>query len=228
MHSTTSINRYLEALSTHRLKDGEKPPPVRPFLTISREVGAGGRSVGQKVVNILNASSHEVPWTMFDKELIEVVREQHNLPENVARYMTEASVNDITDFVGEMLGLHPSSFELVRKTNETIITLARLGNTAIVGRGGNLLTRGMAGGFHVRLVAPMEWRLQHLQEIQKLSEKEASARLNNTDNNRRKYVRDHFDTDVEDILEYDCVINTGFLSFDAAAAMIVRHIETLY
>jgi cytidylate kinase len=225
MQSTKAIGRYLEALSAGRSKEGKKPQPIQPFLTISRQAGAGGRSVAGKVVEILNADPQNVPWTMFDKELVEVVREQHNLPEDVARYMTESSVNEVSDYVGEMLGLHPSSFELVRKTNETIITLARMGHSVIVGRGGNLLTRAMEGGFHVRLVAPEEWRLAHMRELHDMGEKEALERLKETDAGRRKYVRDHFDADLENALAYDCTINTGTMSFDAAAALIARHIE---
>jgi cytidylate kinase len=228
MHSTRSIGRYLEALSARRTKDGDKKPPMRPFLTISREAGAGGISVAKKVVELLNAGQHKIPWTVFDKELIEVVRKQHNLSDDVAKYMTESSVNEITDYIGEMLGLHPSSFELVQKTNETIITLARMGKTIIVGRGGHLLTNRLEGGFHVRIVAPVDWRLQRLQENNKLNEKEARTRLKETDNSRRKYVRDNFDSDVEDVLNYDCTINSGQMTLDAAAALIARHIETLY
>jgi cytidylate kinase len=227
MQSTISITRYLGALSARRAKDGEKKQPVRPFLTISRQAGAGGRSMGQKVVDLLNAGPNKVPWTMFDKDLVEEVRKQHNLSKDVNKYLTESSRNEITDYIGEMLGLHPSSFELFKKTNETIITLARMGKTVIVGRGGNMLTRGIAGGFHVRIVAPTDWRLQRLQQNNKLDEKAAKTRMKETDNARRKYVRDNFDKDIDDALEYDCVINTGLMSSDAAAAMIARHIETL-
>jgi cytidylate kinase len=228
MQSTNSINRYLEALSTRRSQDGEKKQPVRPFLTISRQTGAGGHTVGEKIAKLLNAEPHKVPWTMFDKELVEEVRKQHNLPENIGRYMTESSASEVSDYIGEMLGLHPSSFELVQKTNKTIVTLARMGKVIIVGRGGNLLTKGMKGSFHVRLVAPVEWRLQYLQDTYELSEKDAAAKIKETDKGRQKYIKDNFDADVDDAVEYDCVINTGLVSFDAAAAMIAGHLKTLY
>jgi cytidylate kinase len=142
--------------------------------------------------------------------------------------MTESSVNEITDYIGNALGLHPPLFELVGKTNETIITLARLGNCVIVGRGGNLLTKNMALGFHVRLVAPYEWRLKHLRKARILDEKEAAAYIKETDKGRRRYIDDHFDVDVDDALQYDCVINTGLMSFEAAAAMIAGHVDKFY
>ena len=227
MHPTQSISRYLEALSGRRSEEFDHTRRKRPFLTISRQAGAGGRSVAGIVVSLLNERSKDVPWTMFDKELVEVVREQHNLPEDVARYMTESSVNEITDYIGNALGLHPPRFELVRKTNETIITLARMGHSVIVGRGGHVLTRSMPGGFHARLVAPLEWRVQHLQNTRGMGEKDAAAYIKEADNGRRSYVEDHFDSDWDDPLQYDCVINTGLMSFDKAAALIARHIESL-
>jgi len=207
-----------------RTKRPKGRPPVRPFLTISREAGAGAITVGQRVVELLNHKKGDVPWTLFDKNLVDAVLEKHNLPKALSKYMTEDAVNTLQKFIDDLFGLHPPSHALVRKTNETILTLAQMGNTVLVGRGGNFLTRGLEGGFHVRLVASRDKRIKRLQEYYGLSEKQAAERMKTIDQDRRKYVSDAFGKDVSDIVSYDCVINTTWLSCEAAAQLIASHL----
>lgn len=220
MDFETSLNRYLTALVQARPGDAAARPPVRPFLTISRESGAGAVTVGQKVVEILNQQPQDVPWTLFDRSLVDVVLEKHDLPQELSKYLTEDAVNTFESFVDDLFGLHPPAHSLVRKTNETIVALAKMGKTILVGRGANFLTRKLEGGFHVRLVASRESRLRHYQEYFDLSDKEAAERLKSADESRKNYVRDVFGKDVDDLLFYDCVINTTWISYDAAARII--------
>jgi cytidylate kinase len=82
----------------------------------------------------------------------------------------------------------------------------------------------LGGGFHVRLVASREKRLKHLQEYCGLSEKKAAERMRSTDEDRREYVHDVFGKDVGDIASYDCIVNTTWLSYEAAAGLIAAHL----
>lgn len=225
MGSTTSIKGFLNAHALLREKEREKPR-VRPFVTISREAGAGGHTVGLKIAEILNEEPRKAPWTVFDKELVNVVIDKHNLPKNLSKYMTEAGVNAFADFVAELVGLHPASDEFIRKTNETILALAKMGNAVIIGRGANYVTRNLPGGLHVRLVASRQARLKRMREYYKLNEKEAAQQLKRIDEDRGDYVRDALGKDVGDTLGYDCVINTTNLSYDEVARMLVEHIRS--
>jgi cytidylate kinase len=224
MNHPSSLERFLAAHASQREKEREKPKG-RPFVTISREAGAGGHTVGKAVAELLNEQPRKVPWTVFDKELVDAVIKEHNLPKNLSKYLTEAGVNAIESFVGELVGLHPAMDMLIRKTQETILALARMGNMVIIGRGANFTTRRLPGGFHVRLVASHETRLQRMRTYYELSEKEASRQLERTDEDREEYVRDAFDKDIADVLAYDCVINTSHISYEDAARMIVAHLQ---
>jgi cytidylate kinase len=226
MSSTSSLGRFLTAHATLHEKDKETPR-VRPFLTISREAGAGGHTVGQRIVEMLNEQRRKAPWTVFDKELVDVVIEKHALPKNFSKYMTEAGVNAFESFVAELVGLHPASDTFIRKTNETILGLATLGNTVIIGRGSNYVTRHLPGGFHARLVASRDSRLRRMKEFYGLTDKDAAEQLKRTDEDRKDYVRDALGKDVDNVLAYDCVINTTHVSYDDAARMIVGHIRSL-
>jgi cytidylate kinase len=195
-------------------------------VTISREAGAGGHTVAQRIAEILNEQPRKAPWTVFDKELVDVVIEKHNLPKNLSKYMTEAGVNAFEEFVAELVGLHPASDTFVRATNETILALAKMGNAVIIGRGANYVARQLPGGFHVRLVASRGARLRRMREYYGLNEKEAAGQLKRTDEDRKDYVRDAVGKDVADVLGYDCVINTTHVSYDDAARIIVGFLQS--
>ena len=227
MSSENSLSRYLEAQAKLRVKEKAGVPPARPFVTISRETGAGGLSVGHKVADLMNDLPQSAPWTVFDKNIVEWVLKEHDLPERLSKYMSESAVSSVEDFVGELLGLHPATDQLIQKKNKTIVALAKMGNTVIVGRGGNYLTRGLEAGFHVRLVASQDVRVKRMQDLHKGSERAAKELVRHTDDDRKEYVREHFQEDIDDDLFYDCVINTTWLSYDEAAEMIVNRIRSL-
>lgn len=223
MSNAKSIERFLTAHATLHEKEKERRR-VRPFVTISREAGAGGHTVGERVAEILNEKPRKAPWTLFDKELVDIAIEKHNLPKNVSQYMTETGVNAFEEFVAEIVGLHPTSDTFIRATNETILALAKMGNAVFIGRGSTFVTRQLPGGFHVRLIASREARLRRMREFYDLNEKEAAKRLKRTDEDRENYVRDAVGQDITDVLAYDIVINTTHLSFDDAARMITAHL----
>ena len=185
-----------------------------PFVTISRQTGAYGITVSKDLCVYLqkNEKRTKCIWTVFDKELIEKVIQDHDLPETVLPYLSEDTVSEIQDMIEESLGLHPSHDLLVMKTNKTILHLAQLGYAIIVGRASNIITAKMPGGLSIRLVCPLEKRIEHVQEYYKLTLKAAKEFVSEGDRKRKNYVKKYFDRDIEDPLLYDMLINVDCLS----------------
>lgn len=195
-----------------------------PSVTLSRQTGAGGHAVAEKLAACLQARSatNAVPWTVFDRELVERVLHEHNLPKELARFMPEDRVSAIRDMTEEYLGLHPDSTTLVRQTTETILHLAELGHVILVGRAANVITARLPNVVHVRLVAPLDFRVSQVQRAQGLDAKAAREFVEKTDEGRRRYARHYFQADLDDPLLYDLVLNTGRMSPDQAAALIAQ------
>lgn len=195
---------------------------TRPFVTISRETGAGGTSVGEKLVNFLNDRDTETEgkWDLFDKNLIEKVIEEHHLPELFRNFLTEKKVSEIQDTFEQLIGVHPGMSRLSRKTCNTIVNLASMGKVVIIGRGANILTRGFPGGLHVRLIADMEWKIRHISSLYELKKKDAIKFIEEEDMRRKNYVKKLFNKNVANPLMYDLVINTSSMTFDEAAEII--------
>lgn len=209
------------AQSRETAPDADRPPP---FVTISREAGAGAHALAEKLIDRLNQEQHDVPWALFDDNLVQQVLRDHDLPSELERYMREDSVAEVSEFIEVSLGLHPHTDALVSKINATIIALARMGHVVIVGRGGHVLTRALRGGLHLRLISEFERRRDYIAEVYGLDPRVAGERITALDAGRRAYVKRHFNADVTDARTYDLVVNTATQSLDDVACMVAARL----
>lgn len=195
-----------------------------PVVTISRQAGAGGFTLAQKLAQYLQQHDTRAacPWTVFDKQLVQKVLEDHKLSDSVARFMPEDKYSEIRDTVEELLGLHPAHETLVEKTSETILHLAQMGNVVLVGRGANVIIGFVPNAVHVRLVGSVEKRVRTCQEYYNFSLEQAAEYVKQTDQGRVHYLRRHFDKNIDDQSLYHLVINTDLVTPDEAVAMIGR------
>ena len=204
----------------------EKARESQPLsITISREVGAGGRTIAELLGQRLTAAEKTPatsPWAVFDANLAKQVLEDHKLPPNLERFMAEDARLPVEAIVEEVLGLHPSAWTLVQHTTQTILRLAGLGHTILVGRGANIITARLPNVLHVRLVAPLATRIRHSAEYYHLSEAEAAKFVREHDQGRRRYVRRYFNAEIDDPTLYDVTLNTGRWGFARAAEVIAQ------
>lgn len=191
-------------------------------VTISRQAGAGAWIVARELAALLDrrAPAEEVKWTVFDKELVEHVLDDHNLPKKLVGFMPEDRVSMLDDMVTELLGLHPPSWNLVRATSDTILRLAAVGNVILIGRGANLITMKLPHMVHVRLVGSLENRIQRVMEYLKLDRKTAVEFVERADRGHHRYLREHFKAEIDNPLFYDLIINTDRVSCERAAELI--------
>lgn len=206
-------------------RDGEH----RRAITISRQAGSGGHVVAEKVAELLQAQEAQgaCPWTIFDKNLVEKVLEDHHLPSRLGKFMREDRISEISDTMDELFGLHPSSWTLVHQTAESILHLAQLGQVIIIGRGANIITRRLDYVFHVRLIGSPERRAKYVQQRDpSLSERQALELIQQEDHGRRRYLRKYFDRDIDDPMLYHLVINTDLVPYEEAARVIAGAVAT--
>lgn len=218
---------YIHAHAAGARREETQPAPV---VTISREAGAGGTSVALRLVALLQEGhpDPERPWTVFNRDLVRQVLEDHALPDTLAALVREDARLDIEATIEEILGLHPSAWTMVEYTAQTILRLARLGRVVVVGRAAHVITRRLKQAFHVRLVAPLEMRVRHVAEVHGIDTRAARRWVEETDRARRRYAYRFFGVHLEDASEYHLTVNTGLLGFDGAARLIDGEVRRRY
>jgi cytidylate kinase len=196
-------------------------------VTVSRQAGCGALVVAERLAKLIQARSPKgaPPWTVFDRNLMDKVLEDHHLPARLAKFMPEDRASQLQDIMDELFGWRPSSGTVVEHASETILHLAEVGHVILIGRGGNVVTAKLPNVFHVRLVAPLEKRIEHAHEFYNLSKKAARAFIQREDAGRRRYLRKYFNASIDDPLLYHIIINTGLVSYDDAAMMIADTLE---
>ena len=215
-----SCKGYFQALAKRPYAHQAVP---EPSITISREAGAGALTIGKLALDILRQDHQSaVPWTLFDRNLVEKVIVDHALPERLGQFMPEDKSDYVNSMIEEILGLHPDPHTLVEHTIDTILRVAAVGNAVVVGRGGNIITARLPNVLHVRLVAPLESRIRRIRRLRNLTEREARLYIHAADRGRERYVKHYFNEDVANPLQYHMVLNTGMIPDDHAARIIAE------
>lgn len=172
-------------------------PELTPFVTIKRQAGAGGHTIQERLVRRLNeVDPGDQPWQGFDRELVELVTEEGNLYRPLVESLGEETRSWLESAFRQLFRPDGSDddFKVYWKMAQTIRALAQAGRVVIIGRGGVFITRGMLGGTHVYLVAPLEDRVRHMAERLELSSDAAAAEVHRLDRNRAAFYRRYWPT----------------------------------
>src|SRR5512137_1335327 len=83
-----------------RETSGRYVAPVRPSITISRMTGAGGRTIASKLAEYLQTRAPaDCQWTVFDRNLMEKVLDDHHLSKRTAEFIPENHKSMLRDTV---------------------------------------------------------------------------------------------------------------------------------
>ena len=222
MNMLPGLEQAQSFISCHVRPSARPAAPRRLAITFSRQAGSGAWLVARELAGLLDqrAPAEGVKWTVFDKELVEKVLEDHNLSKRLAGFMPEDRVSMLNDMITEVLGLHPPSLALARSTSDTILKLAELGNVILIGRGSVIITAKLPHVLHVRLVGSIERRIQRIMEHLQLDRKAATEFIERADRGHARYVREHFKAEIENPLLYDLILNTDRIEIPFAAHLI--------
>jgi cytidylate kinase len=205
-----------------------------PVVTISRQFGAGGSSVAALVAAGLHAE-------IVDKKLIEEVAERLQIKPSEVEAETERPRTMLERVVRSFSTLEPGigaawtppypdpfydpRAEIIHLTEEMIRRTAASGNVVIIGRAASYVLRDNPDVFRVFLRAPENVRVRNLVERFGLSEAEARRKMHETDVNRAAYTKQLYGHEWCDPDEYDLIVNTGRISYETAAEMILRGVR---
>jgi cytidylate kinase len=195
------------------LRQERREAKALPVITLSREPGSGGKLVAKDV-------SERLGLDLFDQAFINAMAENAETTTSVIQTLDERSVSMIEDWVSAAISeRHLWPDEISQLLMRVIGTIGRHGKAIIVGRGANFVLPP-ENRFRVRIIAPLDMRVNRVAETYGVTQKEARQRVLRTESDRRAFVRKYFHSDIGDPANYEMILNTGTLSFESAAAAI--------
>lgn len=147
---------------------GKKQQKNLPFITISREYGCPAKEVAQMVIGQLNCANEKKinaqSWTTLSKEILQAASaELHIDPSRIRKIFNDEKRGAIDEILNAFSDkYYYSDRKILMTLDKVILDFAMHGNVVIIGRGGMAVTRHLPLGVHIRLFAPLEWRIQRL------------------------------------------------------------------
>ncbi len=224
MSPVNPIERFLHGHAYGPRDSADPSSRVRPFVTISRQAGAGGHSLA----NVLMEHFHQQPekdlfgdWEMFDQKLVAMVADDPDLRVSVEALLGEEYRRATDDFFRQLFTATTHQDIVMDRVFRLVRVLAEVGKAVIVGRAGSEVTRGLGPSVAVRLIAPEDVRVQRMMDLRGVNERKAMELIDKSDNGRARLLKRHFRVDIDDPLRYDAMWNTGTASFDSIAEAII-------
>jgi cytidylate kinase len=199
-----------------------------PVITISRMFGSGGSEIAERVAQTLG-------WHLFDNEMIDAVAERSGL--------TRAQVSDQDERVPSMVerlatalslgspeimppvpsdAIETTEERVVGVTNRVIEEAVQHGPAVFVGRGAQCLLAERADALHVFCYAPKSALRRYAMEKFGLRPDAADHKVAEMNKQREAYVKRHWNRKWLAHENYHLCLNTAWLGFDGAAALVVE------
>jgi cytidylate kinase len=199
-------------------------------ITINREVGSGGRTVGRKLAEKLGVK-------YCDKAVIEGLTHKFGLsPERIEEIKAQKKSwwKDINNYYQTLVNSASMPMEAeVKLDNETLFEtekhilqeLATHASCVIAGRSGFMVFRDWPNHLNIFIQASMEHRIKRIMNRRNVTLEEARNIIAKMDATREIYIKKNEDTSRYDTRNYQLVISMDDLSEDDAAEIIIDYIN---
>ena len=204
-------------------------------IAINRELGSGGRTVGEKLAQRLG-----VPF--YDKTLIQSLKERYNLStEEIERLKGQKhnwwadlkrSLKIMPSYAAPQLFIDKTSIpdflitdDIFLSETEILKGIAEDGSCIIAGRSAFYIFRDHPNHLNVLIQASMEHRLDRVIAKRGISREEARNIIDQVDKGRESYINKYTGTSRYDTRNYDLVINMDGHTEDEAVEIILQYIQ---
>ncbi|MBU2543308.1 cytidylate kinase-like family protein [Patescibacteria group bacterium] len=220
IHYYPLINKIINSL---KLRDSfylpfdasSKQAFSKPFITISREPGSGGKPIAKLVAEKLS-------FTFVDKQIISEIAKSTQKRKEVIQAVDEKSRSAIDDIVHSLLNVdYVDDLKYIQELVRVVLIYAHQGHCVILGRGGNFITP-FANGLHVRITAPYQVRVQRSIDYEGYTHQQAVDRIAEVDKERHDFVKQYFRKSMNKGNAYDLTINTTYYDIEDSRDIIIK------
>jgi cytidylate kinase len=189
-------------------------------IALSREAGAAGSLVAHEL-------GARLGWPVYHHELLARIAQEMGLRVSLLESIDERRQSWLRESL-EAFSSVPSVSEsaYVRHLIETILSLGAHGECVIVGRGAAQILPAETT-LRVRLVAPVEHRINVISHRFGASRAEAARQIETTDRERDRFIKAHFLKDPTDPRQYDLLLNSSRWTTGEAVDLIIESLRRL-
>lgn len=197
-------------------------------VTLSATFGSGGSEIGPAVADALGVPfvDRAIPTRVAEKLGVSLADAQANdetISTGFARLISSmALVPDLAAGAGPIAYNPVPDERIFREQTERVLHEIAAGSGAVIlGRAGALVLSELPGALHVRLDAPADLRLAHLQQAQGATRQQSERLLRDNDAARTAYVRHFYRCSPDESRHYHLIIDSVRLPMQTVVTMIV-------
>jgi len=200
-------------------------------ITISRQFGAGGKTLGKMVAD-------EFGYTFADSEIIKSVAEMANVSTNFVETVEKEAGGKFSRFISKMVS--KPLVERVLKDERgyideeiyldyLVLIIAQMGddgNVVILGRGSQYILNDLPDAYHVLLIDEFENRVQFMKKYYDLSKSRATQAVRGEDKRRKNLYQKLGKTDYDNSSLYHLVLNMNKVNLEQALKLVCNLVES--
>ena len=202
-----------------------------PVITISRQFGAGGLSLGKDIADKLG-------YAFVSNEIISMIAEKARVSQDWVKSIEKEAGNKIQNLISSVI---PRKLldrilddqkgyideEIYLDLLEQIIRqIASDDNCVILGRGGQYILKNEKNVLHILLIADKEDRISFMENNYKLNRQQATQVVIAEDKRRTALYRKLHQSDYDNPEHYHLTLNMSRLTLDVACAMICQMLRS--
>ena len=200
-------------------------PSRMQAITISREYGSGGGEIARRLAQRLQ-------WRLIDHEIVVQVAQSLEMSQEEADARDEHSDSIVSRILASMQGVDPALMVVspvpaavtAQRYNDALRQAVEgavaAGHVVIVGRGSQILLANRRDVLHVRIIAPLEQRVNYVMQREGLDMETARTRIQLKDRDRVRYLQNEYHQQPGDPQLYDLVVNTDIINIDSVVDLI--------
>ncbi|VBB43201.1 putative Cytidylate kinase-like family [uncultured Desulfatiglans sp.] len=196
-------------------------------VTISRQFGAGGRTLAERVAK-------ELGYRYVHEDMIKEIAIKAQVSHDQIKSFEKRGTDKLMKFLDKIVSTsyverlcadnygYVDEKSYVDAVKDTILGFYEKGEVVLVGRGGQFILEKHAGAVHILLVGDVPSRIHFLVTQYGLKQEDAEKAMRRADDIRNRFLNFYAEPERHnDPLSYDLTINTGRVSMDAAVDLIV-------
>jgi cytidylate kinase len=201
-----------------------------PVITLSREYGCYGSQIAEMLAEKINTSCHVTDvrkeWYFVSHQVLHDATEKLNADPYDISHIFGAEEKTI---IGDLISLfskdkYYSDSHIKRTISRIVRSYAEQGHAIIVGRAGCVIARHIEKSIHIRLMAPLTWRVDRIRDRFNISKTEADKMVKDSDKRRDSFM-EFYRGNKPDSELFDIILNRSTMSSEEIVDQIFHYAQ---